>query len=282
MAFATCRALPEGAPDDRSTLAALGELGVSAEPALWDEPTVDWGRFDLVVLRSTWDYHRHFAPFLDWLERVSRLCPLLNPLEIVRANTHKAYLVELARKGHAVVPTEVVRRGSRVELASLLDSRGWRHGIVKPEVGANSEGLFRVDPENRSLAEEKWRQLLAEKDLLVQPFLKETQTRGERSIVFLDGEFSHAVEYRSVLDDPARTPRPFRPAAIDLRGASEILQELPSSLLYARLDYLASGEDGWLLGELELIEPELFLRADQDAPSRFARAIAARLPGGIP
>ena len=40
----------------RCSIEALAARGVDASPAVWDDDGVDWAHFDLVVVRSTWDY----------------------------------------------------------------------------------------------------------------------------------------------------------------------------------------------------------------------------------
>ena len=276
IAFATYADLPDGSPDDSVAVEALRARGAAAVARIWRAPEVEWDRFDTVVLRSTWDYHLHVPEFDRWLETVARSSLLLNPLEIVRWNRHKGYLLELARRGVPVVPTELVRRDHPEPLSRILERRGWTEVAVKPAVGASTYRFLRVGEANRTEGERHLGALLADGDALVQPFLRGAADRGERSFVYFDGAFSHAVRYDSLLAEPVRTPTLVPPERSDLDTCGAILATLPEIPAYARLDFLP-GEDGaWRLGELELIEPELFLRSAPGAPERLARAILRR------
>ncbi|MCI4317950.1 MAG: hypothetical protein L3J96_05370 [Thermoplasmata archaeon] len=282
VAFATFSGVPDGSPDDRLALEALGRQGVEAVPAIWDSPEADWAGFDLVVVRSTWDYPLRRPEFLRWVDRVSGLAPLWNPPGVVRWNSHKSYLVDLAHAGYGVVPTELVARGSRVRLEAILGRRGWSEAVVKPAVGSNVLELFRVSAGGAGQAQPDFERLLHQGDVLVQPFLGRTGDRGERSLVFFDGRFSHAVTYPAVLAANPRQAQPFTPSPEDLRRSEPVLDWVGGATLYARLDYLPEGDEGWLLGELELVEPELFLRSSPSGVRSFVASIRTRLRSSSP
>lgn len=277
MAFATYAELPRGSPDDHPAVAELLALGIAAVPAAWDDPAVDWSRFEAVVVRSTWGYDRRAPEFLGWVDRVARVSHLWNPPRMIRWNAHKGYLLDLARSGARIVPTELVAQGSDRSLGSILLERGWSEVVVKPAVGANA-ALLRVVREGEGEAgEAHLRSVLAAGDALVQPWLRRVETAGECSLVFFDGAFSHAAAYPHVLAGGSREGEPIRIDDATREAAERIVAQLPVRPLYARADFLPSDPDGWCLSELELIEPYLFLRTDPDAPHRFARAIRAWL-----
>jgi hypothetical protein len=58
-----------------------------------------------------------------------------------------------------------------------------------------------------------------------------------------------------------------------LKRAQQALEALPDTLLYARVDLVRNDENDFLVMELELIEPSMYLRTDPEAPMKFARAI---------
>jgi hypothetical protein len=277
VAFATHAELPDGSPDDLPAIPELRALGIEASPVVWDDPAVDWSRFDAVILRSTWGYDRRAEEFLAWVDRVARTTTLWNPASIVRWNAHKGYLVELARSGAAIVPTELLPRGSSRTLDSVLADRGWGDVVLKPAVGANAAMLRVVRRDERAAGASHLRDLLASGDALVQPLLHRVETVGERSLVFLDGAFSHAAEYPHVLAGGSREGVPVEVDVATRKAAERIVATLPLRPLYARVDFLPAETAGWCLSELELIEPYLFLRTDAEAPRRFARAIRDRL-----
>lgn len=277
VAFATFSGFPHGTPDDAPALEALRIRGIDAAAEIWDSPVVDWSTYDAVILRSTWDYHHRPAVFSAWLHSVRKTSRVWNSLDLVRWNLHKSYLVELIGRGRPVVPTELLRQGSEASLRSIRSDRGWDEVVIKPAVGAASYEFFRAASDNLDAGEAHLRKLARAGDVLVQPYLSFADTRGERSLVYIDGLFSHAVRYASVIAEPTRTPVAIAPDRETLDESARVLAGLSEVPLYARLDYLPSAEDGWKLGELELVEPELFFTTCAGAPDRFASAVLRRL-----
>ena len=275
--LATCSWLPDLHPDDRSLAAALEDGGVAAVPAVWTDPDVDWAAFDVVVVRTTWDYFDRRDEFVAWAERVERIVPLWNPAGTIRWNSEKSYLRDLAARGVPVVPTAWVDSGP---LAGVLDEHGWDDAVVKPVVGVGSRGLLRVAPGE---GEDHLEQLLRAGPALVQPFLPAIAD-GELSVVCVNGEPSHAVRKRPKRGDIRSQPEygaTAEPVEIGPEAAAAVaavLAAVEHPALYARVDLL-EGEDGeLLLMELEAVEPRLFLEDVPGAGERIAAAILALLP----
>jgi hypothetical protein len=277
----TFAGLPELDPDDRPLEQALRERGLVTQPVRWDDIAVDWSRMRMAVLRSTWDYFQRRDQFLAWAVRAGGRTLLLNPPEVVRWNTHKGYLGELAARGAPVIPTVFLHAGSRADLGQVLARAGWTVAVVKPAVSADSWGTIRVSEATLGAGQEHLDRLLAERDVMVQPFLASVEETGERCLVFIDGQLSHAVRKRSLFlggrhVGPEGEPVPIAPDEAATAHAVLRAAGLPP-LLYARVD-LARDERGQpLLMELELVEPTLFLRDHPPACERLASAIAARL-----
>ena len=143
VALATCAEWPELWLDDHPLVAALRARGVAGVPCIWDDPDVDWAGFPLVAVRSTWDYTTQRAAFLAWAERVAAVTTLANPLPVLRWNSHKGYLRDLAAAGVPVVPT--VWASEVIDLAAVLDERGWSRAVVKPAVSAGGRDTVIVD-----------------------------------------------------------------------------------------------------------------------------------------
>lgn len=279
IAFVTHAGRPDLAEDDRLAAAELARQGAAVEAAAWDDPRVDWSGFDRIVLRSCWDYHRRLPEFLGWLGGLERAgAPVWNPPAVVRGNADKGYLVNLAAAGVPVVPTVRVERGAEADLASLLDERGWTDAVVKPAVSASAFLTRRVRREEAAAAQADFDHLLTLSAALVQPFLPEIQSGGEWSLLFFTGEYSHALLKRpragdfrvqSELGGSALAQEP--PPELVAR-ARAVLDHIPGPWLYARVDGIEAGGT-FLLMELELIEPSLFLDRDPEAPARFAAAV---------
>jgi glutathione synthase/RimK-type ligase-like ATP-grasp enzyme len=286
--LASCADLPDSDGDDTSLPAVLGELGVTAGWAPWDS-AADFGGAGLVVLRSTWDYPRRYAEFLQWCESVPNLA---NPAHVVRWNTDKRYLADLAGCGLNVVPTQLIASEQRPS---------WPDGdfVLKPSVGAGSRGAARFAPGSLDAAEKHLAALHAGSSVVVlQPYQAAVDREGETALAFFGGVYSHAFVKGAMLSDTPEMDgsglfvgerlRPVDPApelrrvAEDAMDAAAALLSLDRrELLYARVD-LVRGDDGRpLLLELELAEPSLgFRQADDGAMMRFASAVRAALLAG--
>jgi glutathione synthase/RimK-type ligase-like ATP-grasp enzyme len=288
VALATCALIPELTEDDRLLVGELSGRACDARPFVWDDPAVRWSEFDRVVIRSCWDYHKRLPEFLAWLDRLDAdKVPLWNPASLVRANAHKAYLLELKTAGLPVVPTVFLERGSSEDLVDVLKERGWGEAVVKPAVSASAFRTWRVSVQDAAGAKgrQAFRRLLGERDVLVQPFLPEIERDGEWSFVFFAGEFSHAVLKRPAPGD-FRVQSEFggdvllqSPGDSVLAEAERMSRHIPRPWAYARIDAVEAGGVLTLM-EIELIEPYLFLGADPLAPGRFASAILSTAVGG--
>src|SRR5262245_52990153 len=285
VAFATYDQEPGISADDALTAEVLERAGVAVTPAVWDDPGVDWSAFDAVVIRSTWDYHLKAEQFKRWLRRFAASgASLWNPPGPALWNMNKRYLLDLAGRGVNAVPTEYLRAGDRPDLKTVLERRGWDEAVVKPAVAVGSHGAWRTARATAEADQPRFAGQLGARDVLVQPFLPEVTSRGEWSLVFLGGEYSHAVLKRPASGDfrvQEHLGGSLAPADADQVLIDEGLSALDAvgqPLLYARMDGVE--RDGRLvLTELEIIEPSLFLGLVPGAGQRFAEAIV-RLLGG--
>jgi hypothetical protein len=270
--------------------AALTGAGAAAHCVEWDDPQVDWARFDLVVPRSAWDYAERLPEFLAWADRVARLTTLVNPLPVVRWNTDKHYLGELARAGAPVVPTWYVEPGGdgRRTLEEFLAADACRELVVKPAVGAGARDARRHARADRAGVLAHIEPLLAAgRSVMLQPYLESVDTQGETALMYIDGCFSHAIRKGALL--PAGGPSTAglfapeeivarAPGADELAAAASILRAAPfARLLYARVDLLRDTTGAPRLLELELTEPSFFLAHAPGSAQRFAAALLASL-----
>ena len=289
-AIATCSQLPDLDPDDRLLGQALIELGARVSASVWTDPSVAWGSADVCVIRSTWDYHRQPAEFDRWIDAVSTITCLLNPAHVIRWNSHKFYLRELERRGIPIVPTVWVAREEVVDLRTVLDQSGWPEVVIKPAYGASADGILRIglDDLKSGHGESQFRQLLEDQDVLVQPYLSTIAEHLERALVFIDGEYSHAVTKmpfmhansdlaQRSLEPPGTSGEiPVQATAKEIELAIHALGEAPAGHVYARVD-LVRYADSIRVIEVELIEPTLYLYAHPLAAVQLARAILGRV-----
>ena len=283
IALATCAALPDLDPDEQLLLEPLRALGVEAQAAVWTDAAIDWAAFDLVVIRSTWDYTERRDEFLAWTRRVANI---VNPAAAVAWNTDKHYLSDLADAGVPVVPTTWLEPGAMVN----LPAKG-RH-VLKPAVGAGSVNAAVFDlaiTDEASLARAHAERLLAAgQTVMVQPYLELIDRQGEAALMFADGEFSHSVTKGAMLARPTEmveglykaeviTPRVATAAEMDVARAA--LAATPGGvdqLAYARVDLVPDANGEPIVIELELTEPSLFLGKAPGSAERIARHLADR------
>ena len=269
--------------------AALREAGADVTIAAWDDAGIDWSGFDLVLLRSTWDYTQRLPEFLAWAERTAAQTNLLNPLPVMRWNTDKHYLGDLARSGVAIVPSTFVEPGDDAitALAAFQHTQSTDEFVVKPAIGAGSRDAQRYHASERDAAIAHVRRLLdARRSVLLQPYLERVDEHGETALIFFDGKFSHAIRKGPLLrrgEGPTRalfaaehiTPR--QPGATEIALAERTLAAIPyGTLLYARVDLIHDKDGLPRVLELELTEPSLFFAHAPGSAMRFAKAILAR------
>jgi glutathione synthase/RimK-type ligase-like ATP-grasp enzyme len=267
---------------DARLAAALRGRGARVHAPRWNDGEVDWESFDVAVVRTTWDYVDDRDAFVAWAAATADRTALWNPADVLRWNTHKSYLLELEDRGAPVVPTAWLAQGDRLDLTELLASRGWSRAVVKPAVAAGSEGLARVDATQAAAGQRHLDALLATGDAMVQPYLSSVETRGELSVIVVDGEVSHAVRKRPTAGE-FRIQEEFggRYVAETLdRDAAELAAWLVDAagteLLLARVDLLEDEVGALQLAELEATEPDLYLDAAPGAAARVADAILRR------
>lgn len=282
IALATCARWPELSASDQRYAEALARRGASVRPAPWNGPAEPFAGADLIVLRSTWDYHDAPESFAAWLDCHTRAAPpMLNPPALARWNLEKGYLLDLAARGVSIPATRVVPAEPDALIAAVADSDRDRV-VVKPAVGQSGHGVHLVRSEDVAAFAARDLPAIAASRLLVQEFMPEVQRDGELSCVFFEGAFSHAAVKRPAADDfrvnsqyQGTYERADPPAGV-IDGAAAVLAALDDPPLYARVDGVVR-EGAFMLMELELIEPGLFLTLDPAAPDRFAEATLRRL-----
>jgi glutathione synthase/RimK-type ligase-like ATP-grasp enzyme len=248
IALATSQEWSALSPDDAPLVPELKKIGLDARPVVWSDASVDWRTFDLVVIRSCWDYHLRVDEFSAWIDRLVRDgVPVFNPPAVLRWNMHKSYLLDLAEKGVRIPRT-----------------RFERDVIVKPAVSASAHQTH-----------------LLRGDVIVQEFVHEIVDDGEWSLVFIDRRFSHAVkkspksgDFR-VQEEHGGSSVPMTASRTMIDEAARVISHVDGDLLYARVD-VVDRPAGVTLMELELIEPWLYLTSEPGAMRRFAEAIAVR------
>lgn len=283
VALATFSYFPDGDADDAGLPEAIGG---DVEFAVWDDPAVDWSSYDLVVIRSTWDYQGRRDQFLDWARGIGDR--LINPYDVIAWNTDKRYVRELADAGLPIVATELVEPG-----APFMPPAGVADYVVKPTISAGSRDTarFTAEPGDAARAASLVEAIHASgRTAMVQPYVASVDARGETATLFFGGTFSHAIHKGPLLEhgvDPttevflAETIEPRTATAAERAVAERVLAYVADrfgSPAYARIDLVEDDHGDPMVLELELTEPSLFFMGDAGRLSEFGAAIRARLP----
>lgn len=267
---ATCKTLPEVDADEAPLATALAAAGIDAQLLAWDDPAVDWDARIPTIIRSTWNYALQLDAFLAWVDRVAGAAPLLNPADVVRGNVRKRYLLELAARGVPVVPTTLVERGHTIDVPR-------ERVVIKPEVGAGSLET-RVFAAGDRAALDHLAMITARGAALVQPYVASVDDYGERSLVWIDGELTHAIRKTPRFSgDSERIDGPF-PIAPDERAVAEAaLAPYADRILYGRCDMARDASGQPMIMELELVEPSLFFARQPASLDRYVAGLWRRL-----
>jgi glutathione synthase/RimK-type ligase-like ATP-grasp enzyme len=282
IAIATCANYADLKVDDELLREELEARGVESAPLVWDGAESDLDGFDACIVRSTWDYHEKHEEFLAWTRRVAETKPLWNEAATIAWNSNKTYLRQLAERGVPIVPTVWVERGEHLLLDELLAKQGWEEAVVKPVVDLGARNLSRV-PAGDSTGRAALTRTLERHDAMVQPFLPSVETQGELSLIYIAGNFTHAVRKRPAPGDfrvqsiwgGIVEPAEASPEHAEI--AERALSQVDPTPLYARVDLVEDLNGQPCLIELELIEPNLYLAQRRPAAGVLADAAVARL-----
>ena len=285
IALATCELQPDLYLEERELLPRLAKRGVDAHAETWSRPA-DWGSYDLVVIRSTWDYFERLAEFRTWLDALENAnVRVQNSVNVVRWNLDKLYLLDLAEQGVRIVPTKFVRPGETAIIKDILAKYGWSEAVLKPTISAGAYRTSRFTASEAASHQPELDSLAATCGAMIQPFLPEIATDGEWSLFFFANELSHAIIKRPATGD-FRVQTQFgglaervQPPPELVAEAAKIIRLAPDPLLYARVDGVRRG-DRFLLMELEAIEPYLFFSTAPDAMDRYVDAIVGAARAG--
>ena len=267
--------------EDRLLAEALERKGLKVTRTNWDNPTFDWAETRFAIFRTTWDYFDRFDEFEPWLNRVQKLTTLLNPKELIYWNIDKFYLQDLAKKGINLPSTIFIERGEEQSLCGLLSTANWEEVILKPSVSGAARHTYRFKKENAHEHEAIFQELVAKERMLLQEFQTNILTKGEVAFMVFGGKYSHAVLKKAksgdfrVQDDFGGTIHSYQANAEEIAFIEKTIAACNPVPVYARVDVLWDNNDQLCLGELEMIEPELWFRMNADSADKLAEEIAA-------
>jgi len=283
VALVTCREALGIDYDMPLLLEAVRATGIAVDEVCWDDESIDWSTYTQVVVRSTWDYHRRYDEFMQWVRAVSTASTMSNSPDVIAWNTDKHYLAEVAEMGLPVVPTVFIEPGQEdwLDHARELLTKG--DVVVKPTISAGSNDTERYS--NIDIAQKHISELLsAQRSVMLQPYLADVDEESETGLVFIDGKFSHAFAKGALLaqeknmsgglyaEEEIGIRQPTDEQLLIGERAVKWLTSRFGKLLYARVDLLPTAH-GPVIIELELTEPSLYLLLHPSAASELANAL---------
>ncbi len=265
--------------DDQALMAELEACGISAVRVSWSNSNIDWKSYDLAVFRTPWDYFHRYQEFSAWLAATAKKLPIVNPPETISWNINKRYLFELEELGVAIPEGKFLEAGMECALERMVKEAGWDTVILKPAVSGAARETYKFAQSQVSNYEERFQKLVAKEDMLIQAFQHPVLEKGEYSLMYFGGRYSHAVLKKAkpgdfrVQDDFGGSFEKVNPPQDMKTFADLVLQKTPCQHTYARVDVMWNNAGFPCLAELELIEPELWLRLHPEAAKNFAHGI---------
>lgn len=267
--------------------AAMADFGWEVNPVVWRDSSIDWDRYDAVYICTPWDYPQHIDEFIRVLQNIEDSSAVLaNPLSLVQWTLAKSYLRDLEQQGAGIVPSIWFDDIDTTQIPSWFESLGTDKVVIKPEVGANAQDTYVL---NNPLAGEMvslLQKTYHERAFFVQPFMDNIQSEGEFSLFYFSGEYSHAIlkvpkdgDFR-VQEEYGGDIQSVQPSRQLLDAGQHVMSLVDPQPVYMRVDFVRAADGQFLLIELELIEPSLYLRTDQGAAARFAAAFDQYIFGG--
>ncbi len=267
--------------EDRLLAEALERKGLMVTRTHWDNPDFDWSATRFAIFRTTWDYFDRFDEFEPWLDRVRGLTTLINPTELIYWNIDKFYLRDLEKQGVNLPPTIFIERGETKTLQELLASTTWQEVILKPSVSGAARHTYRFKKEDAADYTSIFHELVSNERMLLQEFQTNILTKGEVAFMVFGGKYSHAVLKKAkagdfrVQDDFGGTVHPYEANPEEIAFIEKAIAACSPVPLYARVDVIWDNHGALCLGELEMIEPELWFRMNDASADQLAEAIFA-------
>lgn len=264
--------------EDNLLKAALERLGYSVHRTNWDDADFDWTSTSYIFFRTTWDYFDRYEEFAPWLEDVCTKTKLINPKELIYWSLDKHYLNDLDQAGVRIPNTVFVEPKDTRSLSEVIDSLDWREFILKPAISGAARHTYRFTKEEASKHEAIFSELIAKESMLIQEFQTQILTKGEVAFMVFGGKFSHAVLKKAkagdfrVQDDFGGTIEIYHPNEEEIAFVEKAFAACNPIPIYARIDVIWDNDDELCIGEIELIEPELWFRMDEQSADRCAIA----------
>ncbi len=257
---------------------ALQKKGFRVIRKSWDATDFDWSQCKYAIFRTTWDYFERFEEFFKWFTKTQKALQFINSPEVIYWNLDKHYLRDIQEMVN-IPPTLFIEKGAENSLEVLFEQTKWKKAVLKPAIAGAARETFLLDSNNYTKHESDLQRLISHEAMLFQEFQYRIQEQGEISLIMIGGEYSHAVLKKAkkgdfrVQDDFGGTVEEYTPTEEEIEFATKALIACPYKTLYARIDVFYDNNNLLALGELELIEPELWFRNHPKAAVQLANTL---------
>jgi len=269
--------------EDGILIEELERIGFNVTRKSWSDPNFEWKSTRYAIFRTTWDYFDRLPEFLNWLENTSTKTQFFNDYSLVKWNLDKHYLQDLKNSNVPIVQTDFIEPYQDINLEVIFKQFSFDEMIIKPAISGAARHTYRVNKQTLKTYSKIFDDLHKEETWLIQPFLDTIISRGEISLIMINGNYSHAVlkiakkgDFR-VQDDFGGTVHDYQPSQNEIELAEKALQACPILPVYARVDIVWNKMEKPLISELELIEPELFFRNRKASARKLALSISEKV-----
>jgi len=258
---------------------AFEAQGLKVDITYWDNPTYEWQETKSVLFRTIWDYFERFNEFWEWLEQVKTKTRLINSYELIKWNIDKHYLKDISSWGIETVPTYFADKGCNMKLHEIAKRNQWKDLVIKPAISASAFKTYKILANEIQANEKLFNSLVQERNMLVQPYFETITQLGEASLMVFDGKFTHAILKKAqpgdfrVQDDFGGTVHNYIPTKAEINFAEKVFETCKTKPVYGRVDIVWDNDKNFYLSELEIIEPELWIRNYPKCAERIAEAV---------
>lgn len=265
--------------EDKILQESLERKGLKVCKKNWNSNDFNWAKTKYAIFRSTWDYFDRFNEFFKWLNQTKEKTKFINSSEIILWNIDKHYLLDLEREGINIAPTIFIEKGNKIKIGDLFKETKWEEAVIKPAISGAARHTYRLKKNNYNKYNDLLNELILEESFLFQEFLNNITTDGEISMIIIGGKYTHAVKKRAkhgdfrVQDDHGGTVENYNSNKQEILFAEKCIQLCPYKAVYARVDIIYDNNNKISLSELELIEPELWFRNNEESADLLAEEI---------
>ncbi len=267
---------------------SLLEIGIIADIISWQDKTINYSEYCLLILRSVWGYQNYYSQFKDWLLYLKEndIC-IYNDVDVILNNIRKDKQLEILNKyliPH--IPTIIIKKVDDLEKIYEYNA----DVVIKPIISGSGQNTYLINKARHSnvlidfpfdICTSIMQQ--PENGIMVQPFMSGIK-EGEYACVFIDGINTHnMLRFPGVLSEKKRAIYlPSLPENIN--KLATMVSQIPEfkNSLYMRVDIIVDDNKPYIM-EIELAEPDLLIkyitdeRVQQKTLNTFVKKIERRI-----